>query len=226
MSIRRARSATRYFEAGYPYALSFDGVDDYVSISGISAGVDLTAEIWAKSLEANWNEYGFLFSSRINGGGFVIHPQLDSKVWIAHVLDDSGTVAIGSHAPSSIDDDFHHYAMTYDDSTGEAKMLFDGAVVRSTTLNIARSGATISAAIGRDGSSSRFGHAVETEARIWNVARTQAEIQRDMKRRLSGREPGLVGYWPLWEGSGTTAFDRSGNGNNGSLVNGPTWTTG
>jgi hypothetical protein len=37
---------------------------------------------------------------------------------------------------------------------------------------------------------------------------------------------GLVGYWPLDDGAGTTARDASGNGNNGSLMNSPTWTTG
>ena len=37
---------------------------------------------------------------------------------------------------------------------------------------------------------------------------------------------GLVGYWNFDEGTGTTAGDSSGNGNTGTLVNGPTWTTG
>ncbi|MDE2144847.1 MAG: LamG domain-containing protein, partial [Patescibacteria group bacterium] len=42
---------------------------------------------------------------------------------------------------------------------------------------------------------------------------------------------GLVGYWPLNEGSGTTAYDNSGWNNNGTLLDatttdtGPTWTT-
>ncbi|MBT3376878.1 MAG: hypothetical protein HN742_08450 [Lentisphaerae bacterium] len=35
------------------------------------------------------------------------------------------------------------------------------------------------------------------ECRIWNVARTQAEIQRSMLSPLQGSETGLVGYWPL-----------------------------
>ena len=34
---------------------------------------------------------------------------------------------------------------------------------------------------------------------------------------------GLVGYWPFWERMGLTAHDVSGKGNNGTLVNGPTW---
>jgi hypothetical protein len=37
---------------------------------------------------------------------------------------------------------------------------------------------------------------------------------------------GLVGYWKLDEGSGTVAYDSSGIGNNGSLMEGPTWVDG
>jgi hypothetical protein len=37
---------------------------------------------------------------------------------------------------------------------------------------------------------------------------------------------GLVGYWSFDEGAGTTAYDASGKGNNGTLVNGPKWTNG
>jgi len=34
---------------------------------------------------------------------------------------------------------------------------------------------------------------------------------------------GLVGYWPLDDGSGKTARDASGKGHNGTLTNGPSW---
>lgn len=37
---------------------------------------------------------------------------------------------------------------------------------------------------------------------------------------------GLVGFWPLDDGSGTTAADASGNNNTGTLINGPAWTAG
>ncbi|PKN01110.1 MAG: hypothetical protein CVU77_07110 [Elusimicrobia bacterium HGW-Elusimicrobia-1] len=37
---------------------------------------------------------------------------------------------------------------------------------------------------------------------------------------------GLVGYWAFGEGSGTTAKDASGNNNNGTLTNSPTWVAG
>lgn len=37
---------------------------------------------------------------------------------------------------------------------------------------------------------------------------------------------GPAGYWKFDDGSGATAVDSSGNGNNGTLINGPNWTTG
>jgi len=43
---------------------------------------------------------------------------------------------------------------------------------------------------------------------------------------LVAKSQGLVGYWKLDEGSGSTAVDSSGNGNNGILVGSPPWTTG
>ncbi|MEW5805288.1 MAG: LamG-like jellyroll fold domain-containing protein [Patescibacteria group bacterium] len=39
------------------------------------------------------------------------------------------------------------------------------------------------------------------------------------------RDNGLVGYWTFDEGTGTTAYDYSGNNNTGTLTNGPTWQT-
>ena len=57
------------------------------------------------------------------------------------------------------------------------------------------------------------------EVRIWNVARTQEEIQQYMAVSLSGSEPGLAGYWPMNEGSGTITHDQTSHGNNGTLIN-------
>ncbi|MCH8120622.1 MAG: LamG domain-containing protein, partial [Planctomycetes bacterium] len=37
---------------------------------------------------------------------------------------------------------------------------------------------------------------------------------------------GLVGYWPLDEGGGTTTADASGNGNDGTFVDAPVWVSG
>ncbi|MHC4426273.1 MAG: LamG domain-containing protein, partial [Planctomycetota bacterium] len=41
-----------------------------------------------------------------------------------------------------------------------------------------------------------------------------------------GADPSLVGWWSFDEGTGTTAYDSSDNGHDGTLVGGATWTTG
>ena len=48
------------------------------------------------------------------------------------------------------------------------------------------------------------------ELRIWSVARTQQEIQRDMRRKLTGKEKGLAAYYPFDEGKGQSARDLTG----------------
>ncbi|MHC4113414.1 MAG: hypothetical protein ACYSUY_20265, partial [Planctomycetota bacterium] len=41
-----------------------------------------------------------------------------------------------------------------------------------------------------------------------------------------GADPSLVGWWRFDEGSGTTAYDTSDYGNDGTLQNGPLWVNG
>ncbi|WTW93417.1 LamG domain-containing protein [Streptomycetaceae bacterium NBC_01309] len=53
------------------------------------------------------------------------------------------------------------------------------------------------------------------EYRVWGHARTAADIALTAKRRLTGREPGLLGYWTFEEGS---LQDRSGHGHDGTQV--------
>ncbi|MDM3847812.1 MAG: patatin-like phospholipase family protein [Aphanizomenon gracile PMC638.10] len=55
------------------------------------------------------------------------------------------------------------------------------------------------------------------EVRIWSQARSQAEIQADMNNSLIGNEIGLVGYWPLKDGLGTTVQDLTNNANHGNI---------
>ncbi|WP_156804809.1 CARDB domain-containing protein [Synechococcus sp. PCC 6312] len=59
------------------------------------------------------------------------------------------------------------------------------------------------------------------DVRLWNTARPRAELQANL--RLVGNEAGLIGYWPLDEGQGDTAFDQTPGAHHGTLVNGPNW---
>ena len=56
------------------------------------------------------------------------------------------------------------------------------------------------------------------EVRIWNIARTEAEIRSDMNKQLNGDEPGLVGYWKFDEEKDGQIFDSTSNKNDGKLI--------
>jgi hypothetical protein len=43
------------------------------------------------------------------------------------------------------------------------------------------------------------------EFRVWNVARTAAEIQASYNKPLAGNEAGLVGYWKFDDAAGATS---------------------
>lgn len=57
------------------------------------------------------------------------------------------------------------------------------------------------------------------EVRIWDHARTSEQINRYMKKRLRCPESGLVAYYTLNEGSGTTGGDCAGTAQNVTLQN-------
>lgn len=205
------------------YALSFDGVDDWVQIPSFPMPQNVTLEVWAKSQEAVWNTDGFLVSHRTAGGGAIIHPNGGgTRQWQGFIQADNGAFqSIGTHIPAAIDDVFHHYAITYDRTADVGKMFFDGVEVVSTSALLGantRTGATGELGIGRDVSLARFGHAIEDDVRIWNVARTQAQIAENMDTELVGNEPGLVGYWRFNEGAGPTAKDKTANANHGTIT--------
>ncbi|MFA9262339.1 MAG: LamG domain-containing protein, partial [Undibacterium sp.] len=89
------------------------------------------------------------------------------------------------------------------------------------------------------GSAEQFTGKID-EVRILNRILTAAEIKglydagnpdkantSAAQSQGTGRlDSGLVAYYPLDNGSGTTATDASVNGNNGTLTNGPLWVTG
>ena len=60
------------------------------------------------------------------------------------------------------------------------------------------------------------------EVRIWGLALKGAEIDANSRSLLTGREPGLLAYYPLTEGQGPVARDASGNGNDGAIA-GAAW---
>ena len=120
---------------------------------------------------------------------------------------------------------WYHAAATYDGNKWQ--LFLNGAleaelVVGRPLRDDSIQHAALGTAINSTGVASGYFAGTLDEARIWNYARSPAQI-------LAGRdvdinsEAGLVGRWGLDENSGTSAADTSGSNVTGTLVNGPLW---
>jgi len=123
---------------------------------------------------------------------------------------------------------WHHAAVTYDGTTWA--LYLDGAL--ETTLFVGQpprwdsiQHAALASALNSTGAATGFFAGVMDEVRIWNYARSSSQISSNLSRTISSA-PGLLGRWSLDETNGTVAADSSGTGADGTLFNGPLWTTG
>ena len=116
-----------------------------------------------------------------------------------------------------------HWAFTKDATAGEMRIYLNGELWHSGTGKVFVIPKAVNAQLGSY-MGSLYYQGKLTQVQLWNRDRTQAEIQQDMHRRLSGNEPGLVSYWSLNEGSGTLVSDRTSSTNHGT-IHGATWAT-
>ena len=61
------------------------------------------------------------------------------------------------------------------------------------------------------------------EVRVWNYARTQAEIVAAMSKTATGKEEGLVGCWPLTDGRSSSAVLNRVTGGTHNVGSGNSW---
>lgn len=107
---------------------------------------------------------------------------------------------------------WYHWAFVYDGNTltiyrdGELDVKFqppapNGGSVRFDALQMIASGSTYF----RD-------RCQMAQVRLWKKAITQNQIKNNMYFAINAKNPDLIGYWPMDEGSGNTFKDITGNG--------------
>jgi uncharacterized repeat protein (TIGR02543 family) len=139
-----------------------------------------------------------------------------------------GAGGVGSLTSSTqlVLNQWSHLAVSFNGTT--ATMYINGALVATGTMTAPNNVNRTSCLIGK----SNFGpgdpnaNAIFDELRIWNVARSLAEIQASMNVPLSGSETGLQAYYNFDHGiangnntSVTTLTDRTSNVRNATLNN-------
>jgi fibronectin type 3 domain-containing protein len=130
-----------------------------------------------------------------------------------------------------VDGAWRHVAATYDGTTW--RLYLDGDLDGSLTVgqpaNIANTGAT---AIGSSLNAvapitaAGFFSGTIDEARIWNAARTQSQIQATRAAEITTPTPNLIAAWNANDGIGSSVVDSSGGGNVASTIGSPSWVAG
>ena len=210
----------------------------------------MTIECWFKTTTTNPQPriYPTLVARNSNGGTSNT-SQFSLFMVGASAPADNGSLGLGVTSGSSNlglyvntsplkynDGNWHHFAGTYTSSTGTVSLYVDGVFIKSgSNISIGATSATHSPTIpiyiGSDAgqtiqsATDRNFEGSISDVRIWNVARSAADISNNYRCRLVGNETGLVGYWKLNQGYGTgwgsytTALDSTNNRSNGTLTN-------
>jgi hypothetical protein len=109
------------------------------------------------------------------------------------------------------------------------KIYLNGSFIANATTPLTPDVSGTHLFIGARSSGLRFTNGSLDEVRIYNRALSDEEVGKLYRETVPDNpDTGLVGYWPMngKDISGTTAYDRSGKGNTGTLTNGPTRTAG
>lgn len=194
------------------YALSFNGVNAYVDC-GNSASLQLTLG----TMEARVKTSGAGASYRdIIMKAFAFDLYLLDNILIFYSW--GGTAGALSTGVNLADGLEHHVAASFQSGVVNGTNIYiDGVLVLTGTMIVQDQ--TQPFTIGGHATYNQNLNGLIREARLWNVIRTQAQIQASMNILLIGNEAGLIGYWKLSESTGLIAYDSTANSNNGTVVN-------
>lgn len=195
-------------------ALDFDNTDDYVDVAGIDvSNSSFTIEAWAKRNSSGTYDMILTQGAAVTDQGLHFGFRNTNEFTFAFWGDD-----LNSSSPYT-DNNWHHWAATYDATTNEQKLYMDGSLIDSRTATGDYTGSG-NIYIGNSiiGGSNTFDGPIQ-DLRIWNTVRTQTEIQDNRYDCLVGNEAGLVAYYKFQDGTGSsTAYDETGNGHDGTLT--------
>ncbi len=202
-------------DIGYT-AADLDGFGDRITLPAIAPAAEITVEawVWLDNLLLNGNPQERAVVHKASSTGDDVLIAATEGFDFAGDLWTGSTTSVSAGATASVMQ-WYHLAMTYDGSV--QRFYVDGVEAGSTTEPAglaldATGGWTLGA---RDDGTGTFVDEVDgmiDDVRIWDVARTAAEIDADRCVLLDGTEPGLVAYLPL----DVDFMDLTGNGNDGT----------
>ncbi len=202
------------------YSINFDGNNDYIFIpddSQLDLTENYTIEAWIFPESFTWLA-GIVSKYQTSGANGYLLRLTDQAPYNGLSFDEKKT-----STGILNNNQWYHIAAVNDQ--GDRKLYVNGAAVPLTGSSLNISSNSNPLRIGSDYSSRFFNGRID-EVRLWNIPKTQAEINENMNQELSGSELNLIAYYTFNEGSGDTLFDHSINNHHGVLRGSPNWVDG
>lgn len=210
------------------YSLQLQAVSSQYAYASDSVSLsqtgDLTIQAWCKFTAGAYIHS--IIQKVGNSGGTNFVPFYFYYYDSSHVLyamlgssDNAGHSDTWAFTPTA--ETWYHIAFVYDASEGSVEAFVDATslgVKTGFTNSLYNSSGIL--AIGQQNSENRYYlNGKIDDVRLYNTARSQANIEADYEKELIGDESGLVAYWKL----NNTGFDETANNNDLTLINSPTY---
>jgi Concanavalin A-like lectin/glucanases superfamily len=250
MTTSNSETSLEYFDGVEPHnpkspLFRFDGDNDYVDIpfKNELTPPNLTVELWVLQVEkykysaatiplistTERQELGYTLGEFNAATGLEMIFQVDT-------LTERYPILVNTPLPLNV---WTHFAGTYDQKSQIASLYVNGYLLLQynftnthynplppqtpATSNILRLGGVVKKS--KDGRNLVFCdfNGYMDEIRVWDVARTQQQIQETINQELTGKEPNLVGYWRFSNLSDNKVPDLTGKGLDGTIYANPSF---
>lgn len=186
-------------------SLLFDGIDDKVTVPAntlFNSPNTLTLEAWINATQ--WKSQSFqgtiIGKDGTNTSGYVLRCGANGKLSFTVGTTSTWTEVLSASLMQT--NLWYHVAGVFDN--GNMSIYINGSLVGTATSNPITS-STVGLNIGEStGYPGRVFQGYIDEVRVWNVARTQAQLIANDTVNLPNNEPGLVAYYKFNQTSGTT----------------------
>ncbi len=203
--------------------LQFRGTGDNVNAGPVVniANRSFTVEFWAKRNFEGRNDHMIGLGDSLQTRRYLHLVFLNNQALRFGFFGDDLDTPAGLFAAGQ----WYHIACVYESATRERRIYVNGVGV-ATNIAGAHFAANGSLYFGQNygelGSGGANFHGFLDEVRVWDHARTAAQVQDNMRRQVSGSAGGLLAYYPFNEGTGPNTANLVGNaGTNLGLLAGP-----
>jgi hypothetical protein len=212
------------------YSLRFNGTDEYVTVDSVVGDLEVTLgtiSMWVKI--STTTSTRTMFQARVDSNNYItlFYHAGSNELRFTYRAGGQSDVIASTDAIEG-DGNWHHIAATWTTAGGgDISLYLDGVLKDDDSISGTWAGSVDVCDIAQDTTGNKYFLGNISEVGVFSRVVPIGELFTTVDSgpiNLTGMT-GLVGYWRFNEGSGTVAGDGSGLGNEGALINTPTWST-